>query len=546
MTFVARYRKWVVWWLVALTAIVALVLGTVGSVEYLVSQKKYAGLVDAFYRAFQLFALNFYDSGPLPWKLEVARWLAPAATLGALFKSIVSIAGTHSVQWRLVRLTGHVVVTGERSATGGEGLESCFTVAAALGAPQPPIRLSARRILVTAPDMEALATDSGVDRAAAALVDAQSVDEGLAWLHAIHTRCVVTGRSGLDVTVLLPDETMCNRLDGVSTRFEPRLRMAFRTRLDLQTSKFCQALGEAMLRGSVRGSARIELALVGSARLCHATLRRLATQLIAHPARSVTLRALCLGMEDPTGEGVDWSELSSAAPQIDWKVSAAATTDEIVEALRNAQAIGVCCEEAYEALAILDLSQQHDIAERPPTVVFVSSAWQARNVHHAITDDHVVPVGVGLEDELAAAATNPALECMAQAIHRNYLDSNPVASPAAVPWSDLAARYRQSSRLQAESLMFKLLALGSSVEAAQADGAAVSASIEAEIEPLSEAEHMRWMTEKRLQGWTYGDLRNDRLKLHPLLVPYAELAEEEKEKDRAMWRLQPKLLGARD
>ena len=89
------------------------------------------------------------------------------------------------------------------------------------------------------------------------------------------------------------------------------------------------------------------------------------------------------------------------------------------------------------------------------------------------------------------------------------------------------------SRLQAESLQFKWMCLGYSLENVPEDVTGMSATTEHRIELLAEAEHQRWMTEKKLQGWTYGVPRDDRLKHHP----YAELLDVEREKDREMWRL---------
>jgi hypothetical protein len=52
------------------------------------------------------------------------------------------------------------------------------------------------------------------------------------------------------------------------------------------------------------------------------------------------------------------------------------------------------------------------------------------------------------------------------------------------------------------------------------------------IEVLAEAEHNGWMEEKLRNGWSYGPKRANELKLHPLIIPYKNLPEEEKEKDR--------------
>jgi len=53
-------------------------------------------------------------------------------------------------------------------------------------------------------------------------------------------------------------------------------------------------------------------------------------------------------------------------------------------------------------------------------------------------------------------------------------------------------------------------------------------------ELLAENAHEVWAAERIANGWTYGSKRDDRIREHPLLVPYGELPESEKEVDRAM------------
>ena len=56
------------------------------------------------------------------------------------------------------------------------------------------------------------------------------------------------------------------------------------------------------------------------------------------------------------------------------------------------------------------------------------------------------------------------------------------------------------------------------------------------IEQLAERVHDAWQFEREKQGWTFGPARNDGLKQHPSMRPYAELSESEKELDRASAR----------
>ncbi len=49
-----------------------------------------------------------------------------------------------------------------------------------------------------------------------------------------------------------------------------------------------------------------------------------------------------------------------------------------------------------------------------------------------------------------------------------------------------------------------------------------------------EQSHEAWLAEKRLTGWTYGTVKNSELKEHPCMVPYAELPEVQRMKDKLL------------
>ncbi len=68
---------------------------------------------------------------------------------------------------------------------------------------------------------------------------------------------------------------------------------------------------------------------------------------------------------------------------------------------------------------------------------------------------------------------------------------------------------------------------------------AVAAAIEAGLEPMAAAEHDGWLTRRVESGWSWGAQRDDAAKRHPSMVPYAQLAEREKDKDRSNVRHYP-------
>jgi hypothetical protein len=53
-----------------------------------------------------------------------------------------------------------------------------------------------------------------------------------------------------------------------------------------------------------------------------------------------------------------------------------------------------------------------------------------------------------------------------------------------------------------------------------------------ELEVLSIMEHNRWWADRALNGWKFGSVRNDIQKVHPNMLPYDNLSEADKQKDR--------------
>jgi len=65
---------------------------------------------------------------------------------------------------------------------------------------------------------------------------------------------------------------------------------------------------------------------------------------------------------------------------------------------------------------------------------------------------------------------------------------------------------------------------------------------EENLEMLAQLEHRRWMADKYLAGYSYGEQRDEERMLHPDLVPWENLVEADREKDRDSIRQIPRLL----
>lgn len=66
-----------------------------------------------------------------------------------------------------------------------------------------------------------------------------------------------------------------------------------------------------------------------------------------------------------------------------------------------------------------------------------------------------------------------------------------------------------------------------------------TAHLPVELETMAEAEHNGWMAQRAQSGWSWAATRDDAAKHHPSMVPYAQLSEDEKEKDRSNIRHYP-------
>ena len=67
---------------------------------------------------------------------------------------------------------------------------------------------------------------------------------------------------------------------------------------------------------------------------------------------------------------------------------------------------------------------------------------------------------------------------------------------------------------------------------------------EIDVEPFALAEHRRWIASRALAGWRVGAARADDTRIHPSLVPWADLRQEERMKDADVVRDIPTTLAA--
>lgn len=148
---------------------------------------------------------------------------------------------------------------------------------------------------------------------------------------------------------------------------------------------------------------------------------------------------------------------------------------------------------------------------------------------------------------------------LARAIHSKYLheiknqsikseqySKYSILSPASSytsDFDDLPEEIQYSNIDNAAHIPTKLLSIGYKIRAVKKGFKPFALHLNnEETETMARVEHIRWSWEKRLNGWIYGPVKDDNRKTHPSLIPFEQLTESEKEKDRELVRLIPAFL----
>jgi hypothetical protein len=148
---------------------------------------------------------------------------------------------------------------------------------------------------------------------------------------------------------------------------------------------------------------------------------------------------------------------------------------------------------------------------------------------------------------------NEALDAMARTLHNAYLNTQLASgtsirsNASLIPWSELPSHKKKANRHAAAHMDVKLRianCAACSIDAKEPE--AVFPPDDLMMELLAQLEHRRWMADKHLAGYSYGEKRDEDRMLHPDLIPWEELTEEDKEKDRANIRQIPQLLKLQD
>ena len=523
--------------------LIAFGFGAWGTFIHLGFGGKPVSVLDTLYRTIQLFSLDLYDSGPYPLQLEIGRWLAPLVSVTAIISTFSGQLYGIWLEFKLHRMADHRVMIGNNWPDSKIKKNHSPGIFAQLGERTLPTETRWGNIHVQAPSYREIISKCSMGRAKQVLIKAGSVEEAFTWMAELQYALSIPNVKPLELTFLLNFPEEISTLTELARLSKPNLQIRVVSSSDLAMIR-CAELVAQSIAGVIPESkslCHMRLTLAGDGPSCTHVFRKLAQLIVPVPDLLVEIEILEIAPDDLVR--AECNSIANTACSLRCEV-----LDFDIENLKSltysANDLMIFCTSNSSDFMkfispLMSLSAANPMLKVALLIPeFEESMSVIRMLLESQGNESISFIDAsGGQDLIEMVNPSSASEMLAEKIHASYLNSvwEPDA-PAGKAWLDLPARYRDSTRMQVQTIEFKLACIGFTIANAIAAPKRLRDIVTTKIETLSEAEHNRWMTEKRLLGWTFGSQRNEATKKHPCLVPYAQLAEADKEKDRVMWR----------
>lgn len=513
---------------------------------------------NALYRAVALFSLNnqIYRDGPgiNDLRFLIGRWTGVMAVFGAALFALAALLRDRAVVALAQAARPRLVIVGggDVAAKAFESARSAGRALVWIGAPALDLHgLTAFALPWPAEDPEQAVAGY------AAGAEQVLIAQGDPAASLVLARTVRAAAPGAQVTVMLSDGNLAE--DAAAMINEPHTRVMSAAKV---SARALHVAHPPFLLAREAGHARIHALIAGFGQDGQAIARDLIVN-----ARTTYLGLPRITVIDPEARALEGA-LRLRAPELDrcaemvfleGRIGAEGVEpglDRLIGAItaggpvtagyvcRGADADNLGCAGALQALLRL--------ADLGPAPVFIRlrdahTLAEARNGGGGL--GALVAFGdiaaVVAATEFMSRAPDGAARAFSEA-YRATLDPARRDDPAnrsGRPWDELDETFRQSTRDAVAHIPAKLASAG--IDPALWRGAAGPPRLPSDVrlfrdeagrEALAALEHERWNAQRRLDGWRWADLpsKDEARRLHPALVPYADLAEAAKAYDRVL------------
>ncbi len=554
MSGFSRFFKKYEWYIVSSAVIISWLLGFIGFVQYFHLHETQVSIADTIYITIQLYTLEsgFVDP-PMPLILDIARFMAPFSLAMAAIMTILWFARNQFKIYRLSHIKKHivlfgtdltgsylirniinsgkkVVVIGNRKDLSEEDLqnENIFFIEGKAD----DIELHKKARIEFSEKTFYAAQDNNIN-ISAALLSAQYIENCI-------SKTQVNGYT--HISSLSTIEKLQN-LDYFQKSIIDRNKAS---RLDIQFFNIYERAARIIMRDYSPDS-YFDLHSPDSeaANIFIAGLSHLGKSLILQLARMCHFGNLKKVRVIVWDKDVNiLKEFLSEYPELDKILEIKYISD--ISADHNGllidkvqelpKMIYLCSDDNTVSLNILSSLETYYISMKCNVVIchqqesdFLNN-YKGKNIFHFNLKEETLTL-----DSIAKSE----IDLLARVIHNDYLNeerkkkTHDPQMASHQEWENLNEPDRNQNRNQADHIWIKLRAIDPEYKTGSNNAPDFKNLENTEtIEKLSEMEHLRWMAHKQLNGFKFGKVRDNDKKLHPNIIPYEELIEEDKQKDR--------------
>ena len=553
--FVARRRGWIQ----GVAGVIALTLGFWGwSIEK--PPTGFGGVVDNVFRTTQLITLQFPTNlnGVPNLPLQIARLALPIVAVLASFHVLIGSITRPARLALLPRTSGHIVVCGSETLT-----EAALASLAARG----------RQVVLIAPKMLAPHRDT-LESLGLTIVDGDPLQSStIKSLHLSHASALFLTSdddvANLNIAMLalpavgdrpaaLPPLVLAVLIERQALAVELDVALdGLSRRHGVRYHRLCPDLEGIRLELARYAPVLLKNDLDSRSHILVAGLidnwQQIVAQLIVAGQDHPSKRPLLTFIAD-ADEAAAVQHWYAARPELGLVMEQAILPrdknellppEDVVSAWRQAQGapqlVVVLRKDAEAVATMLALRRPANLFGTNATPILVRQSKEDRLLPRlGMTQvpgrdmSNLIAIGGLVRAESIERVLDRKGEDTAIALHAHYLTeaeklgaNSPLALQA---WDDLPENLRDANRASADHAPLLFAAGGLRLVF---DKAAESYSLSSEdLELLARVEHRRWVADRINRGWRYGKTRDDKLMLHPSIVPYEDLSENEREKDR--------------
>jgi len=599
-TWVKRRRQWKKWWtrwewrIVGALALMTVLFGFIGFGERTDHEGNLivSSACSRLYDSLLLFVMETGSfDGPIPWKLEAARWLALAVALYAASQALLTIFVDQYQLFSLRRAKRHVIVCGcgsiGKKIAEAHRTEGYKVVVIERDAENPHLRECRLDGMITligdATDVELLRR-ARLDRAryifATCGQDAVNAEIARQVQNVIQT---IRGiyQYGTDAPPPTPhqrarkmrpltcfthimSDALCYRLQEYELLSAPTVNSLVIEYINLFESGARLLVGEDKHVREFIEASNPQLLLWGRAPFNKHLLQLLARNWrLSHPDDSARIRVMLID-DDPQQYKTMLIETFPFLHDICTFIGKSALTEPTgklilpdEEGLPADRTLASICFE-QDALALpAGVQLQEALWQMNVKAQMIVGLYVLTGERQGIPDEHPDTIDItifGLIDRIFQPEMLHVMltETLARELHNNYVSNRKIqriadpslpVKPAEKPWRYLDDEYRSKNTRQARRIVANLKKHGFCI-LGQTDVIKTDIGFTpTELESMAQEEHEQWRAEEEAQGVTYGPIRDDAKRINPLCRPWDKLDPGDQDFNRETFRALPVMLA---